>query len=348
MSILIYGATGYTGKLVSRLAAERGVAVTLSGRNADKLAAVAAPLGLPYQALPLDDARALEQLVADFDVVLHIAGPFSGTGRAMVDACLAAGSHYLDLTGEIDYIEACAARSNEAAGRGVMVMCGVGFDVVPTDCLALHVKQRLPDADRLLIAIRSAGGVSRGTMKTLIEQIGFGTRVRRQGAVVRLGQPLRVELDFGGEMVACVASSWGDVVTAHHTTGIPDITDLFAVNKALERLLTMPNFIARLISSGPGQALFKWLVDRQPEGPGEAARERAVASVMAQAENAAGDKVRSRLQTPDPYKLTSLTALEIARRVAEGAAEPGFRTPAQVFGADFITTFEGCVREDLD
>ena len=345
---MIYGATGYTGKLVARLAAERNLDATLSGRNADKLAALASQLGLPHQAVSLGDAQALEKLVGAFDVVLHIAGPYSGTGKPMVDACIGAGTHYLDLTGEIDFIEACAARSNEAAARGVMVMCGVGFDVVPSDCLALHVTQRLPDADRLVIAIKTRGSVSRGTMKTLIKQIGSGTKMRRGGAVVTLDEVLRMELDFGGEMVSCVASSWGDVVTAYHATGIPDITDVFAANKELERLLTMPGGMRRLISSGPGQAVFKWLAERQPEGPSAAERERGRVSMLAQAENAAGKRLRSRLDMPEAYKLTSWTALEIARRVADGAAEPGFRTPAQVFGADFITTFDGCVLADLD
>jgi short subunit dehydrogenase-like uncharacterized protein len=68
-----------------------------------------------------------------------------------------------------------------------MLLPGVGFDVVPTDCLALHLKQRLPSATRLRLAFQSVGpaGLPPGTQRTAIELLNYGDRVRRNGKLVR-------------------------------------------------------------------------------------------------------------------------------------------------------------------
>jgi short subunit dehydrogenase-like uncharacterized protein len=147
---LIYGATGFTGKLTARTAKERGLQPILAGRNEAKLKAIAQPLGFSYRVFELSDAAVLDAALGEVDAVLHIAGPFSATSKPMADACLRMGAHYLDITGEIDVFEALAQRDAEARKAGIMMLPGVGFDVVPSDCLALHLKQRLPDAAREL------------------------------------------------------------------------------------------------------------------------------------------------------------------------------------------------------
>jgi short subunit dehydrogenase-like uncharacterized protein len=116
------------------------------GRNLAKVNAVARPLGLKARAFDLGDPNRLDAAIKDVSVVLCVAGPFSATSRPMADACLRNCVHYLDITGEIDVFEALAARDAEATARGVMLLPGVGFDVVPSDCLAAHLKHRLPDA----------------------------------------------------------------------------------------------------------------------------------------------------------------------------------------------------------
>src|SRR5690606_37223372 len=151
--------------------------------------------------------------LSQVDVVLHIAGPFSQTSQPMVDACLRTGTHYLDITGEIDVFEACAARDEAAQKAGVMIMPGVGFDVVPSDCLAAHMKARLPDATELTLAISGLGHMSHGTAKTGVESIGKGTRIRRGGRIVTSRKPLHREIDFGQGAKSCIAIGWGDVST---------------------------------------------------------------------------------------------------------------------------------------
>ena len=164
---LIYGATGYTGRLTARLAVDLGMRPTLAGRSREKVEALATELKLPWLAFALDGAAsgregALRAVLRDVPVVLNCAGPFSQTYRPVADACLRTGTHYLDITGEMFEHEESAARDEEAKRAGVMLLPSAGYDVVPSDCLALHTAQRLPGATHLALAFTQAGGLSRG------------------------------------------------------------------------------------------------------------------------------------------------------------------------------------------
>jgi short subunit dehydrogenase-like uncharacterized protein len=347
-NILIYGATGYTGKLIAQAARDEGLTPVLAGRNAARVQAVAEPLGLTWRAFDLADPARVDAALSDVSVVLCIAGPFSATSRPMADACLRQHVHYLDITGEIDVFEALAARDVEAKHVGVMLLPGVGFDVVPSDCLAAHVKRRLPDATDLKIYIgMTSASASRGTAKTAIEQINAGTRVRRGGRLVTLDKPARGSCDFGQGPRPTVQLSWGDVSTAFHSTGIPNIEVQFELAPPLKVMVGLPGFVKSLLGLVPMQSLLKSLIDRQPEGPTDAARRAGRATLVGVARNEKGETIRSRVGTPEGYTLTAMTALDIARRVAAGEFKPGFQTPSLVYGADYILGFDGVTREDL-
>ncbi|NJM77842.1 MAG: NAD(P)H-binding protein [Acaryochloridaceae cyanobacterium RU_4_10] len=344
---LIYGATGYTGKLMARMAKKQGLHPVLSGRNAKTLKAVAEPLGFEYKVVDLAEKTLLDRTLTDMTCVLHAAGPFSTTARPMLEACIRAGVHYLDITGEIDVFEACAARDRDAQKRGIMVMPGVGFDVVPSDCMAAYVRERLPDATQLTLAIGGLNSTSRGTAKTAIEWIGRGTRARRNSKIVSLEDTPMREIDFGDGPKRSIAVSWGDVSTAYYTTGIPDITVFFEASPKIESLTNLSGFMKWLLALEPAQALLKTFIDLQPEGPTDAERQSGSACIYAEAENDRGDRISALLSTPEGYTLTCMTGLEIVRRVLDGQAISGFQTPANVFGPDFILGFEGCTRTDI-
>lgn len=345
---MIYGATGYTGKLVARAAKAQGLTPLLAGRNEARLKSIAAQHGLEYQPISLDDREALEAGLAQVDVVLHIAGPFSQTSKPMVDACIRTGTHYLDITGEIDVFEACAARNEEAEAAGVMLMPGVGFDVVPSDCLAAHMKARLPDARELTLGISGLDNMSHGTAKTGVESIGKGTRMRRGGRIITARKTPRSEIDFGSGLKQTVAVGWGDVSTAWHSTGIPDITVYFESSPQLEQMAKMGGLMRWVLARGLMQSILKKRIEKLPEGPSDAERAAGYSVLYGEAIGPEGETVRSLLRTPEGYTLTAMTSLEIVRRVLAGEAQPGFRTPSSVFGPDFITGFEGCVRQDLN
>jgi len=344
--VLIYGATGYTGKLVAARAKAIGMTPILAGRNEAKVRALAEKLGFEWRAADIDDAAALDRALEGVEVVLHIAGPFSATSRQMADACIRAGAHYLDITGEISVIEALAARSNEAAAAGVMLMPGVGFDVVPSDCLAAHVAAKLPDATELTLALGGMEKASRGTLKSSLESVGSPVRVRRGGRIETTWPPPRRAFDFGAGPRPAIAVGWGDVATAYHSTALPDITVYFEAVPQIEQMARMGYFTRWLLSRKPMQALLKAAVDRMPEGPTDAERAAGRAVLIGEVVNARGQRAVSRLTTPEGYTLTTYTALEIVRRVLAGEARPGFQTPSKVFGAGFIAGIEGCAFSD--
>jgi short subunit dehydrogenase-like uncharacterized protein len=345
---MIYGATGYTGKLVARTAKALGMHPILAARNEARLKSIAGQHGFEHRAFDLADTAALEAALGEVDVVLHIAGPFSQTSRPMLDACLRTGTHYLDITGEIDVFEACAARDEAAKEAGVMVLPGVGFDVVPSDCLAAHMKARMLDAVELALSISGLGSMSRGTAKTGVESVGKGTRVRRDGRIVSLKAPPRAEIDYGKGPRPSIAVGWGDVSTAFHSTGIPRITVYFEASPELEQMASLGGFKRWIASRSFMQRRLKARVDQMPEGPTDAERRAGHSVLVGEAVNAAGDRVVSRLSCPEGYTLTAMTSLEIVRRALAGEIRPGFQTPSLAYGADFITEFDGCILQDLN
>lgn len=346
--LLIYGANGYTGELVARQALARGLRPTLAGRNGDAVQSLATALSLPFRILGLDDAAALDAALKPHAVVLHCAGPFSRTSRPMAEACLRTGVHYLDITGEIAVFEALARRDADARAAGVMLLPGVGFDVVPTDCLAAHLKRRLPSATRLELAFRSLGRVSRGTATTALEGMPMGGAVRRGGKIVpaTAGHATR-EVDFGRGPVTVSSIPWGDVSTGFHSTGIPNITVYAAFPATVRRAMGLAGLAAPLLRLGPVQALLQGALRRQPPGPSAAERARGISLVWGEAVDDAGRRAVSRMRTPEAYSLTALTAVQCAEHVLAGRARPGFQTPSLAFGADLILELPGVTREDL-
>ncbi len=347
-TILLYGAAGFTGKLIAREARAKGASVVLAGRNPTKLKAVARPLGLDWRAFDLVDRARLDAALNDVSVVLNAAGPFSATARPMADACLTRGAHYLDITGEIDVFEGLFARDGEAKRAGVTLLPGVGFDVVPSDCLAAHLKRRLPDATRLTLYLSAGFNASRGTLKTMIEGVADGVRARRNGRLVTLARPNAGSCDFGRGLRPTIQISWGDVSTAFHSTGIPNIEVHIEAAPALQALAFTPGFMRSLLALSPAQQFLKALVDLQPEGPGDEARRKGHAVLVGAARNAKGETARARLKTPEGYTLTARTSLDAAIRVAAGDFKPGFQTPSLAFGPDYILGFEGVTREEMN
>ena len=229
-------------------------------------------------------------------------------------------------------------------------MPGVGFDVVPSDCLAAHVASRIEDPVRLRIAIAGmGGGVSRGTAKTAIESLGDGLHVRRDGILASLpAGSLSRDFDFGAGPARGVAMPWGDVSTAFHSTGIPNIEVYFILGGGAPSVMKASSYFAPLFRSSAVQRFLKARVDALPEGPSDRDVESSRTELIAEAEARGGETVRSRLSTPNGYRLTTDAALEIARRTLGGEAKSGYQTPSSAFGADFVLTLPGCRRSDLD
>jgi short subunit dehydrogenase-like uncharacterized protein len=345
--ILIYGATGYTGTLIAREAARRGLRPVLAGRSAEKLAPLAAELGLEHRTFPLDPPTAAREGIRGVRAVLNCAGPFSATARPLADACLAAGVHYLDITGEAAVFEALAARDTEARAAGVVLLPGVGFDVVPSDCLAAHLKGRLPTATRLALAFRSAGRLSRGTALTALERAADGGLVREHGALKRVPAAWKTRrIDFGGGPVKAITIPWGDVATAYYSTGIPNVEVYLAARWGLRAGARLSRYLGWLLRSKWVQARLRRRILAGPPGPTEAERRANRCAFWGEVTDPAGRAAVARQQTPDGYDLTAQSSLAAVARVLGGSVTAGFRTPAMAFGPDFVLDLPGVSRTD--
>lgn len=347
--LLIYGATGFTGRLVVESAVKRGLRPILGGRNADRLNALASSHGLECRVTSLTDSSALLRALDGIDVALLAAGPFSETSAPMVDACLKAGVHYLDLTGECAVIERLCSRSADARARHCMVMPGCGFDVVASDCLAIHVSRNLTGAVSLAIGLSGLVTPTRGSLRTIAEHAGMAVRTRRDGRYASLPPSLlRRRFDYGRGDGWSSAVTWGDVATAFHTTGIPNIDVYFEETATFRAMLIAGRTFGPLLQAPLAQNWLKAHAEFFPEGPTLAERVLHTCVVVAEAETDAGRRWISRLHTPEAYSISAETSAAIAERALRGDVEWGFQTPGRVYGPDFILQFDGVAREDLE
>lgn len=328
---MIYGANGYTGELIAREAVRRGERPLLAGRSADRVEALARELGCEWRAFDLATPD-----LSGVALVLHCAGPFLHTSAPMVKACLDAGVHYLDITGEIAVFESVFARDADAKKRGVMLVPGVGFDVVPTDCLAAQLHAKLPDANELWLAFSSKSGVSRGTLKTMIEGAGWGSAIRRDGRITRVPHLWDVrEIPFPSGPRLAATIPWGDVSTAFRTTGIPNIRVYSAQSpKAVKRIRLMRPFLP-LMKLGWLRRLALKYADRTT-GPSAETRARSRVELWGRVANAAGREETMTMTVAEGYAFTVLSSLEAVKEVLR-EPKPGAWTPATAFGADFVT-----------
>ncbi|HAI58261.1 MAG TPA: hypothetical protein DCM32_00070 [Xanthomonadaceae bacterium] len=342
MQWMIYGANGYTGRLMAKEAVARGLRPILAGRRRVELESLARELGgLEVRVFGLE-ASALDLGLRGVSLVLHCAGPFSKTCAPMLAACLRAKAHYLDITGEIDVFAHCHQHDAKAREAGIVVLPGAGFDVVPTDCLAAQLKRDLPDASALVLAFEAGGGPSPGTAKTSVEGLGKGGRVRIAGELrkVPLAWKSRT-FDRDGEARSAMTIPWGDVYTAYLSTGIPDIEVYMAVPPAVIGRVRRLRIIRPLLALGPVQRFMKARVEKSVRGPSDSKRGKTDTHVWGEARTADGRELKRQLRTPNGYDLTVTAALGITERLLAGAAEPGFKTPSMLMGADYVLGLPG-------
>ena len=335
MKWMVYGAYGFTGTLVAELAVRRGLRPVVAGRDAAKVRPLAERLGLEHRVFGLDQAA---EALEDVDAVAHCAGPFSATSEPMVDACLRARTHYVDITGEIDVFEAVSRRDEDAKRAGVVLLPGAGFDVVPTDCLAALLHDALPTATHLDLAFLVQGGASTGTAMTAVEGSGGGGRARVDGEIrsVRLGHRRRTA-HFRDRPREVGAIPWGDVSTAYRSTGIPNVTTFTTIPGVLGALQPLA---APLLRTEAARRLGTALAKRIG-GPSATTRARTRCEVFGEVWDDGGRRVRAALTGPNAYDLTADSVVEAVQRLAD--TTPGAHTPSSAFGSDYVRALDGVV-----
>jgi len=352
-TFLLYGANGYTGRLIARLASDYHLQPILAGRSREPLEEMAKALNLTYRVINLDDENELIAALKEVKLVLHAAGPFQYTAKQMADACLKSGTHYLDINGDIAVFEMLKKYNQVAVDAGIMIMPGVGFDVVPTDCIALLLKNKLPDAIKLELAFATLGGrLSHGTATTMAGKLGEGGVIRKDGKIIKvaLGTKAMVINFFKGNgkdktPVFVMSIPWGDISTAYFTTGIPNIETYAGVSKKTYYFLKGQFLFNWLLRTSFIRNILKKKINALPAGPSDGQRANATGMVWGRVTNTAGNTATAMLCGPEGYTITAHASLIIVQKILNKHFEPGYQTPAKLYGAALITEVPGVVMQ---
>ncbi len=336
--IIVYGSYGYTGRLIVEECKRKNLEVILSGRNKPALEKQQQETGYSFEVVSIEDSTALENLVAKGKLVIHCGGPFQFTAKAMAAACLKAKIHYTDITGEIGVFESLAKLDAEAKAAGIMMMPGTGFDVVPSDCLAVFLKNQLPSATHLQLAFASlGGGPSRGTKKTSVEGLGMGSAVRVNGKIINIPIHERFQqIDFGDikMMTACIP--WGDVATAYKSTGIPNIEVYMGVTDSMMRNLKLTKYLNWLLKKRWVKNYILRQIDKKTPGPSESRREKSKSVFWGKVWDDNGNEFKATVSTLNGYTLTAKTSVIVAEKILAENFKIGYQTPAMAYGQDLI------------
>ena len=346
---LIYGANGYTGRLIAQRAVDCRLSPILAGRDAHGVRRMAGSLKCAARVFSLSDHATIVRNVRDVRAVLNCAGPFAATAEPMMEACLETGTHYLDITGEIDVIEAAASRGPRADNAGVVLLPAVGFDVVPGDCLAGLLSRKRPAARLLELAIDVRGGVSPGTAATVWTQARHGGRIRRGGRVERVPHAWRmIDVPFPHRRSVALSVPWGDVAAAFHSTGIPNIVVYAAVSPSVSRLIPLGRGLAHLTRVPTISHLGQWFLQRCINGPDEHRLLESHSYIWGRVTDQAGASAAATLTLPNAYALTSLTAVDSLAHVLRADGVSGFLTPAMLLQPEFILSYDDVRCEHLN
>ena len=335
---MIYGATGYSGKLIVARAVQAGLRPVVAGRSQAKVEALAQQYGLDYRVFSIDMLQQSDALIGQMDLVLNCAGPFSQTAEVVMQACLKQQAHYIDITGEIDVFEYAASLDQAAKERGVVLCAGVGFDVIPTDCVAAKLKKMMPDATHLTLGFDSRSGFSPGTAKTSVEALPNGGKVRKEGEIITVPLAAKTrKIDFGGGEKLSMTIPWGDVSTAYHNTKIPNIEVYIPSSPGMVKQLKRMNWVKPLLRLGFVQNLLKKRIDKKVKGPDEATRHKLKTFVWGQVKNQAGEIKEYRIQVANGYEVTADGGVIVAQALLESHSDAkGYHTPSMLLGDGLV------------
>jgi len=344
--LIIYGAYGYSAKLILENLIKNDVKPMLAGRDEYKLRKVANDYDCDFVVFDLEDQEKIKENLKGYHTVLNCAGPFKYTAEKFFKACIETCTNYLDITGEIPVLEKAWTYNEQAKEKGITILPAVGFDVIPTDCLAAKLKEEMPEAISLKLGFDGKGNkMSRGTNLTTLEIIDEESKIRRDGKIltIPIGELVyeikNDKIEFQG-----IAIPWGDVSSAYYSTGIPNIEVFLGVNKAA--------FASRrLFAAGKSILGINFVKDflmkqisKRMSGPSAYERQKASMIVWGEVENENGEKLFEAYRFIDGYELTGRGAAEAVIKVMNKEVEKGTQTPSLAFGYEFMEQF---VIEDI-
>jgi len=339
--LIIYGAYGYSAKLILENLAKKEIKPMLAGRDEYKLRKVSNQFDCDYVVFDLENEDVIKKNLEDYHTLLNCAGPFKFTAEKLIRACFETQTNYLDITGEIPVLEKAWEYDEQAKEKEITILPAVGFDVIPTDCLAAKLKMNMPDAVSLKLGFEGKGAkMSRGTNLTTLEMINDSGKIRKNGEIVPVNiGDLTYEIKNDKIEFQGIAIPWGDVSTAYHSTGIPNIAVYFGLPKiafASRRLLTVGK---DLLGINLIKDFLKKQISERMSGPTEYERQKASMIVWGEVENIKGEKLFEAYRFIEGYELTGRGAAEAVIKVINNEVNFGTQTPSLAFGYSFMDQF---------
>lgn len=331
--LIIYGATGYTGRLAAALARSSNLQFAVAGRSESPLKTLASSLGVKHLVFPADDASLVDQNLQGAQVLLNCAGPFLLTAKPLIEGCIRNKVHYLDIAAEMDSYELCEKKHREATAADIMLLPGCGGSVAMLGCLADYIMEHVASAVSIDIALRISGPMSRGSATTAAENLTPKCLQRLHGKLAEQDSTQTIQLDFedGRGSVSCFPVTLPDVITLWHSANIPNIRTFVHV---------------------PEGALPISDIDGMAEGPTAEQREANPYHVAAAVVGSDGTTARAVLHTANGYTFTASAAVEASGRVLMGQFKAGFQTPSALFGHRFVESVAGSrfgeLKEDFE
>lgn len=339
---MIYGANGYTGRLIVAEAVKRGLKPVLAGRSTE-VVAIASKNELESKIFKLSSVEKVKSQIAGYDVIANCAGPFSATAEIMIQACLESKVHYIDITGEISVYDYANNQDDAALSSGIVLCPGVGSDVIPTDCLAAYLKEKCPDATHLTMAWLTKGSrPSKGTAKTAVEGLASGGKIREDGVIkkVPLAHKER-EIDFGFGPINTMTIPWGDIFTAYHSTGIPNIEFYFARSHQSVNKLRRQRMFLGITKIGWVMKFIKNRIDKVWNPTSAEERAKAQSFFWGEVKNKKGKTVVGRFNSADGYNVTAWGTVEVAEYLLGDHTHKGYYTPSILMGKELIEKMPG-------
>ena len=342
MRWMIYGANGYTGQLVVAEALKRGFNPILAGRS-ESVKELADKNNLEFRVFDLSAEDEIAKNLSGVSILANCAGPFSATAQPMIRACIQSQTHYVDITGEIAVYEYGNSMHDEAKSAGIVICPGVGFDIIPTDCLAVHLKDKMPNATHLALGFAMQGSKpSKGTAKTGAEGMSLGGKIRINGKMETVPLAFKErEVDFGFGPINTITIPWGDVYTAYHSTNIPNIEVYFPRSpKAAAKLRKQEKYMKLM--------KFNWIkkfvlnrIDKIWKSNSAEQRALAKSFIWGEVRNEKGDTIQGRFTTVDGYDLTASGTVEVSQYLMGVHEKSGYYTPSKLMGKNLIDKMTG-------
>lgn len=340
--VLLFGATGYTGTLTAHALARRGTTFAIAGRDPGKLERLAAVTGAhETRVVSVGDGDALVAALEDVGALITCVGPFKELGATAVDAALRARVHYVDSSGEIDFIGDLIERHDHAArAAGIVMAPAAGFDEVPADIALSLAVGGMSDAQAVVTyALPSSG--SAGTIRTVL-----GGIVHSRGRWIRDGDPIDVGLGeharwspmpppLGPKFALSYPLAEGRLAPLHLDLRSLELYSTTGRAQAAALRSGLP-FARVVLRSGLVRTGIERVLTRGSPGPDAATRARDRWTILAEARS--GDAWRNvALMGTDPYGLTAETLAAAATKLAlEGHEDSGVMSPVQAVGLEVL------------